>query len=171
MKNSEAIHDLSHGEAVSKIRELVKHNNICLFTSNLTTLPLQTRPMAVQEVDDDGNIWFLSSKSSHKNFQVEDDPRVQLMFANRGDNEFLSIYGEATIYTDRNKIEDIWSPIAKAWFKEGKNDPDLSVIKVSPEDAYYWDTKHNKAVSLIKIMASVVSGASMDDGVEGRLRV
>lgn len=169
--HGEMVRDLSHSEAVSKMREIVGHNRICLFTTNLASLPLQTRPMATQEVDDDGNFWFLSSKRSNKNLEVEVDPRVQLMFANAGHSEFLSVYGEAHIYTDKSKIEDVWSPVAKAWFKEGKNDPDLTVIKVVPEDAYYWDTKNSKVVSLIKIMASVVSNASMDDGVEGRLRL
>lgn len=171
MKNEdEDVQHLEHSEAIEKIKELVKHNGICLFTTHLTEVPLQTRPMSVQEVDDDGNFWFLSAKDSNKNWEINEDPRVQLFFANTGSSEFLSVYGHASMYTDRQRIEDIWSPVAKAWFQQGKDDPNISVIKVSPEDAYYWDTKNNKAVSLIKIMASVVGGRTMDDGVEGKMK-
>jgi general stress protein 26 len=172
MKNKEEeVHDLDHHESIDKLKEFVKHNSICMFTTHLTDVPLQSRPMSVQEVDDDGNLWFLSGASSNKNWEVEEDSRVQLIFANQKDYEFLSLYGHATIYTDREKIHEMWSPIAKAWFKEGKNDPEATVIKVTPEDAYYWDTKNNKAVSLFKIMASVVTGRTMDDGEEGRMHV
>ncbi|MEO7834943.1 MAG: pyridoxamine 5'-phosphate oxidase family protein, partial [Ginsengibacter sp.] len=52
-----------------------------------------------------------------------------------------------------------------------KKDPNISVIKVIPENAYYWDTAHGKMISLLKIAASVVSGKTMDDGVEGKLEI
>ncbi len=61
--------------------------------------------------------------------------------------------------------------MVKTWFQEGKDDSSLTIIKVVPQDAYYWDTKNNKLVSLIKIMASVATGKTMDDGVEGKLSV
>jgi general stress protein 26 len=166
----EVVH-LENEESIRKMQELVRHNNICLFTTELSMIPLQTRPMATQEVDDEGNFWFLSSRQSNKNFEVGDDSRVQLFYANKGDVEFLSVYGHAEIYKDSDKIEQHWTPMAKAWFQEGKSDPDLTVIKVTPEDVYYWDTKSGKAVSLIKIMASVVGNRTMDDGVEGKLKV
>jgi general stress protein 26 len=169
MVDNDQVKNLSDNKAVAKLKELVKHNSICLFTTNLNSHPLRTRPMSTKEVDDEGNLWFLSSRSSHKNIDIDDDPNVQLFFSNNSDYEFLSVYGEAAIYTNRDKIEELWSPIVKAWFKEGKDDPDLTAIKVTPRDAYYWDTKNNKLVSIMKIMASVVSGTSMDDGIEGEL--
>jgi general stress protein 26 len=172
MKNeSQEVQHLEHHASIEKFKELVKHNSICLFTTHLTEVPLQTRPMSVQEVDDEGNFWFLSPADSNKNWEVDKDPRVQLFFANKGDYEFLSVYGKATLLNDKQKIEEVWSPVAKAWFQGGKNDPNISVIKVTPEDSYYWDTKNNKAVSLMKIMASVVAGRTMDDGIEGKMKV
>jgi hypothetical protein len=42
---------------------------------------------------------------------------------------------------------------------------------VVPDEAYYWDTKNNKMVSLIKIVGSMFSGKVMDDGVEGAMRL
>ena len=168
---SQPIKNLQRNEAVAKIQELVKHNGICMFTSSIGEVPLQTRPMSTQEVDDDGNFWFFSSKESHKNSELGDDPRVQLLYANTSQSEFLTVYGKATILQDRKKIEEMWSPIVKAWFQEGKDDPDLTLIKVVPESAYYWDSKDNKMISLLKIAASAISGKTMDIGVEGTLQV
>jgi general stress protein 26 len=165
----ENIENLAWEEAIKKMQELVKHNSICLFTTSLTQLPLQTRPMSVQKVCDQGNFWFLSANDSKHNEQIEIDPRVQLFFTNMSDSEFLTIYGPATIITDRAKINEIWSPVAKAWFTEGKDDPRITVIKVTPEDAFYWDTKNGKTVSLLKIMAAAVTGKTADDSVEGKL--
>lgn len=61
--------------------------------------------------------------------------------------------------------------LGKTWFTEGTDDPVLTIIKVVPSDVHYWDNKHNKMVSLIKIMAGAVSCKTMDDIVEGPISV
>lgn len=165
------IRNLSQEEAINKFQELVKHESTCLFTTKLTEIPLTTRPMGVQKVSDDGNFWFLSSSESDKNKEILIDPRVQLFFINKSDYEFLSVFGRASITRDREKIDELWNDIARAWFPEGKEDPRVTVIKVAPEEGFYWDTKSGKIVSLIKILASAVTGKTLEEGVEGTLSV
>ncbi|HLP19724.1 MAG TPA: pyridoxamine 5'-phosphate oxidase family protein, partial [Chitinophagales bacterium] len=79
--------------------------------------------------------------------------------------------GRAEIIVDAAKAEELWTPLAKAWFQGGPTDPELTLIKVSPEQAYYWDTKSNKMVSMMKILISTVTGNKNDDGVQGKLTV
>jgi len=163
--------NLANKDAIDKLKELATTADICMFTTSLNELPLSSRPMSTGGVDEEGNIWFLSRKSSTKNKQIAADERVQLFYASKGNSEYMSVFGIASVSYDRQKAEEIWSTIAKAWFTEGLDDPELSVIKVVPQDVYYWDTKHNKLVALLKIAAAVVTGHTMDDGVEGELRV
>lgn len=164
------IKNLSQQEAIDKFKQLVKHESICLFTTQLTQVPLTTRPMGVQKVCDQGNFWFLSSSDSDKNAEIAIDNRVQLFFVNTSDYEFLSVYGTASISRDQQKIDEFWSDMNKAWF-EGKDDPRITVIKVTPEEGFYWDTKNGKLVSMIKILASAVSGKTLEEGVEGTISV
>jgi general stress protein 26 len=171
MEHKENTEDLFGPEAIQKIKELVKEQSICHFVSNLSSRPLSTRPMAAQEVDDNGIIWFFSAKDSDKNHDIHNDNDVQLLFSNPENSEYLSIYGKAWIILHKEKAKKIWTPIAKAWFKEGVDDPELTLLKVVPEEAYYWDTKNNKVVSMFKILASVVTGKTADDGVQGELKV
>lgn len=165
------IKNLTHQEAIVKFKELIKHQPTCLFTTRLTQVPLTTRPMSVQKVCDQGNFWFLSSSESDKNAEIAIDERVQLFFLNTSDYEFLSVYGKATISRDKQKIDELWNDIAKAWFEDGKEDKRVTVIKVTPEEGFYWDTKNGKLVSMIKILASAVTGKTMEEGVEGTIRV
>ena len=170
MKDDEnKIKNLSHDDAIKKMKELAEKENICMFVTKLSDIPLNGRPMATQQVDDKGNFWFFSASTSDKNRDIVSDERVQLFYANKGSSEYLSVYGKAEIVYDMAKNEELWNPMVKAWFKEGKDDPELTLIKVTPEDAYYWDTKNNKLVSLLKIVGSVVSGKTLDDSVEGKL--
>jgi general stress protein 26 len=163
------IQDLSGSEALKKLKDLAE--GICMFTTFTDSRPVPSRPMALQGVDDSGALYFFSAASSDKNKELATDPSVQLFFCKEGPSEYLSIYGKATISRDRQKIEEYWNAFIKVWFQGGKDDPDLTVIRVQPETIQYWDTKNNRMVSLLKMAASMVTGKTMDDGVEGTLTV
>jgi general stress protein 26 len=126
--------------------------------------------MSVQSVDDNGELWFLSGRDSDKNESISRDPRVQLMFANPDKYEFLSLEGTAAIHTDRAYREKYWTELAKAWFKGGIDDPNLSVLQVTPAEGYYWDTKSGKTMTLFKILAGALTGKDTDGGVSGKLK-
>ncbi len=163
--------DLRKEEAIDKLQELAKDINICMFCTDLYQQPFSTRPMAVREVDEKGDLWFISSASSDKNSEIKEDENVQLIFSKPSSTQFLSLYGKATIYRDQQKIKDLWTPIANAWFEEGKNDPDVTVIKVNPSEAYYWDTPNGKMITLLKIATAAVTGKTMDTGEQGKLEI
>jgi len=169
--NTSTIKNLTQQQAIEKFQDLVKHEPICLFTTSLTQIPLRTRPMSVQKVCDQGNFWFISSSESDKNDEISNDPNVQLFFSNTSNYEFLTVNGKASITRDRAKIDELWNDIAKAWFPEGKDDPRVTIIKVTPEEGFYWDTKDGKLVSMIKILASAATGKTLVEGVEGTLSV
>ncbi len=163
--------NLNNKDAVKKLKELSESARICMFCTELSTLPNNARPMSLQECDDEGNLWFISSNDSNKNFEIKEDNRVQLYFMNNGSSEYLSIYGKAFIYTDKTTIEEKWSVFANAWFEEGKEDPKVSIIRVTPDETYYWDTKAGKFVSMLTFITAAVTGNKTDnsDGVEGNL--
>ncbi len=67
-KNNE---NLVAKDAIEKLKELVKHESICFFCTQLSQQPITTRPMSTQQVDDQGNIWFMSSIKSNKNAEIK----------------------------------------------------------------------------------------------------
>lgn len=163
--------DLYDEKAVEKIKKLVKDITSCMFCTKVTDIPFRTRPMATVDVDEEGNLWFFSSTSSDKNDEIKNDDLVQLLYAKNSDSHFLTVTGRAKILKDHSKIDELWSSMIKAWFPDGKDDPDLSLIKVVPEEAHYWDTVHGKMITLLKIATAVASGNRVDEGIEGKIKV
>ena len=164
-----ATQNLINTDGIEKLQTLTKSATTCLMTTSLQNRPLSTRPMSTLQVDDDGNFWFFSQKTSQKNSELRENPEIQLFYTNMSSSEYLTVYGHASISRNEAKIEELWSPISKAWFSRGKEDPELTVLKVTPLEAYYWDTKHNKMVQLVKILAGSIIGRPLDDGIEGRI--
>jgi len=162
--------DLVRAEAVEQIRRIASDQ-----TAMLCTFPepgrMKTRPMATLAIDPDGTLWFLSSRFSDKNREIEANPTVQLVYSNPAKSEFLSVDGLATISRDPSKIDALWTPIARNWFPDGRDDPGITLISVLPVSGYYWDTRNNRAVQLLKIAIGAVTGLALDDGIEGSLKV
>ncbi len=164
--------DLFGEEAKKKIKDLTDSAKTCFFCTHIEAeRPFATRPMSVQKLDDEGNFWFLSANDSRKNADVQSDQKVQLLFQGSSYSEFLNIYGTATISQDKEKIKDLWEPVLKTWFTEGIDDPRISVIKVEPTEGYYWDNKHGNAVAFVKRLAGAAVGQTIDDSIEGKLKV
>jgi len=125
--------------------------------------------MSPQKIDDNGDLWFLSANDSHKNQEISTDPMVQLLFQGSAHSDFLNVYGIAEISEDKEKIKELWQPILKTWFTEGIDDPRITVVKVSPTQGYYWDTKHGNAVAFAKQLVGAAIGKTLDDSIEGKL--
>ncbi|MEP6751059.1 MAG: pyridoxamine 5'-phosphate oxidase family protein [Bacteroidota bacterium] len=160
--------NLGQQEALEEIQALVKEIDTCMFCT-YSGGKLKSRPMSVRTIDEEGTLWFLSDRNSDKNSEIKIDSNVDLLFAG-GHEKYLALHGEAEISFDKAKIKELWNPIIKIWFPGGVDDPAISVIKVKYDDGYYWDTKHGHMVSLLKMVKSLVTGTSGDDGIEGSLK-
>lgn len=165
------IKDLGRQKAQDKMKEMAEDAKLCMFVTAFNHAPFHVRPMAVQEVEEDGHVWFFSGADTQKNADIRLDNRVQLIFSNRPSSEFMSLYGTAEIVKDKQKAKDLWNVFLTTWFPGGVDDPNLTMIRFTPSEGHYWDTKNNKMVQSIKIAIGAIRGKMMDDGVEGEMKL
>ena len=157
--------------AVERITDTVEKAQTCFFCTHAPGHPTRgVRPMAVRDVDEAGNLWFLSADDSHKNLELETDTRVHLYFQGAPHSDFLHLTGTATVSRDKEKIKELWSPLVKNWFTAGIDDPRITVIKVTPTEGYYWDNKHGSTFAGVKMLIGAAIGKTLDDSVEGKVR-
>lgn len=162
--------NLQNEEALKKFKKLVTDINTCMFiTDNRDSN--HTRPMATIEVEDNGTLWFFTDIRSIKVEEVSADHNVHLVYAHPGKESYLDVWGHATVVKDKQAIVDKWSPLVKAWFPDGIDDPNLGLLKVEPNNLYYWDAESGKMVQFLKMAASVVTGKTLADGTEGKLQL
>lgn len=163
--------DLNGAKAIKKMAGLIKAAQTCFFCTTERGGKVDARPMSVLQVDEQGNLWFLSADDSHKNQELQDNPAVRLFFQGSPHSEFLHLEGSASVSRDKAKIKELWKFVLKTWFTEGEDDPRITVIKVAPSHGYYWDTKHGNAVAGVKMMIGATLGVTLDDSIEGELNV
>jgi general stress protein 26 len=154
------------------MRDIIDTAKTCFFCTVVPAGdPGGARPMSVLNMDDGGHLWFLSASDSHHNRELARDPSVRLYFQGSAHSDFLTLNGHATVSTDRAKIEELWEPTFKTWFTGGLDDPRITVLRVTPTDGYYWDTKHGTFVAGVKMLIGATLGKTMDDSIQGKLSV
>jgi general stress protein 26 len=123
---------------------------------------LRARPMSAYLKRDQNAIYFLTDARRHKDEEITRNPGVNLSFANASDQKYLSITGTAIVSNDRARIKELFSTTAKAWWNSA-DDPNIRVLKITPDDAEFWDMP-GSVISYVKMAAAAVTGSRPNIG-------
>ncbi len=141
-----------------KIWALIKDARVAMLTSE-DDGRLRSRPMvASQKHFDDGCLWFFTRADSPKADQVKREHQVNAAYASAPDNSFVSLSGEASLVFDRGDIDAHWNDMLKAWFPDGKSDPNLALLKVDVHQAEYWDAPGSRMVVAFDYLKARITG-------------
>ncbi|MHA4895858.1 pyridoxamine 5'-phosphate oxidase family protein [Pedobacter sp. PWIIR3] len=158
-------------EALEKIKEIISQTDTCFFCTEAATGPSNgVRPMSIQQVDDEGNLWIVIANDSHTHEEIGLDSRVKLYFQASKHSDFLYFTADAELVDDKAKVKELWSPLMKTWFTEGEDDPRIALVKITPSDGYYWDNKHGNFVAGVKMLVGAAIGKTLDDSIEGKIQ-
>ena len=163
--------NLSNKDALKKFKAIVEDVKTCMFITNTAGTDEHTRPMATIQTDEDGTLWFYTDVRSVKVEEVSDEHKVHLVYAHPGKSAYLDVWGNARVITDKQEVVDKWSPVVKAWFPDGIADPNLALLKVQPNEIYYWEAESGKMIQFFKMAASIVTGKRLAEGAEGSLNI
>lgn len=153
---------------IEKIKELVSRSRVCMM-GTLEDGFIRFRPMSHVDIDDEGNIWFFTSKDSWKAEDIQRNPTVQLIYLKENDSIYLSMEGMAQMVFDQQRMKELFNPFVKAWFPKGMKDPSLALLKVHPIGIEYWANDDSKILTYIKMLSSAVTGSQPSVGEYDRL--
>lgn len=135
-------------DPVAKLNELTKGINFAMLTTIRSDGSLHSCPMAPQDVDADGTLWFFSDTNTDKVEALRTNRRVNLAYSDAGSERYISISGKCELVRDHVKTQELWKPLYKTWFAKGIDDPDLILLKVYVQEAEYWDAPQGRMVQL-----------------------
>lgn len=162
---------LSGPEGMKKIGELIKDVRVCVLTTAASDGSFDSRPMATQETDFDGTVWFLTRLESGKVQEIRNDAHVTLLYSHPSNHSYVAAKGRAQISHDKAKIHELWNPMLRAWFPEGEDDSLIALLKVSVEEAAYWSVSANKLVFELRYLARALTGGNVDVGEQGKVLI
>ena len=162
MKTTTASHD---HEA---LWELIKDIKFAMLTHRHSDGSLQGHPLTTQNksIDEGATLYFFVSAKSELSGRLREDGNVNVSYANPESDSYVSIAGTAQFSSDLATKERLWSPMAKAWFPGGVNDPDPALLEIKISHAEYWDVKDSQVTQLFKMAKAALSGERANLEVE-----
>jgi general stress protein 26 len=153
-----------HEAEVKKVAELIKGIKFAMLTTAEEDGSLRSRPMATQQLEFDGTLWFFTSSATAKVSEINRDRHVNVSFADPDRQVYVSASGIARLVRDRKKIEELWNPVYNAFFPKGLDDPELALLQVAVETAEYWNSPGG---SLARAFRFIKAAATHDPSAMG----
>jgi general stress protein 26 len=160
---------VSHQDDVKKVADLLSDMRFAMLTTVDADGTLISRPMAVQEVEFDGDLWFFAEEGSRKVRHVQTLPKVHASFSSG--STWVSVAGTATVVRDRAKNKELWNAGVEAWFPDGPDSGTVVLLKVRAETAEYWNTPGGRLATLVSFAKAKATGTAYDGGENDVVRL
>jgi general stress protein 26 len=149
---------LYNQEQIQTIASKIKDVPFGMFTTVDQSDVMSSRPLTTQQIDSEGNMWFFTSDEAAFTHDLEQHPTVNISFSRPEQSLYLSISGQAVLVKDPRKARELWTPLVKAWFPGGVDDPHLAMIRLKIQTAEYWDAGTSKMKQLLALAKAAITG-------------
>lgn len=161
--------DAQRSADLTKLGELIDGIEVAMLTTRAADNSMVSRPLQTLKLDANGDLVFFTAMDSHKVEELRANPGVNLAYSNPHKQCYVSVRGEARIDHDRPTIEELWSPVQRVFFPQGKDDPNLAVLRVHVRDAAYWESSGNFVGRALNFARAMLSDRPADLGEHGKL--
>ena len=155
-----------NAQNIDRVWELMKKITFAMLVTRDGD-KLRARPMSAYLERDANAIYFLTDARRHKDEEIAQNSSINLSFADASSQKYVSLTGTAAVSNDRAKIKQLFSTEAKAWW-DSADDPNIRVLKVTPDDAEFWDSP-GTVISYVKMAAAAVTGTRPEIGDNRRV--
>lgn len=152
---------------VAKVAELIRDFRFAMVTTVNTLGELVARPMTVQEAEFDGDLWFIAARDSHEIAELDVNPVAGVSFASN--DTWVSLTGTAKQVDDPARLAEYWNPWVEAWFPDGPEDPNVTLVKFTASGAEYWDSPGGRIASAVNFVKSKLTGSTADVGENAKV--
>ncbi|KQS66632.1 pyridoxamine 5'-phosphate oxidase family protein [Modestobacter sp. Leaf380] len=149
-------------DSTRKVSGLLSDQRLGMLTTTDRDGTLISRPMALQEVEFDGDLWFFAARDSRKVAHITANPHVNVAVGSG--STWISLTGTAAVVTDDAKKKELWNSGVAAWFPDGPDDDEIVLIKVDGDSAEYWDTPGGRVSTLLSFAKAKVTGEAYSGG-------
>jgi general stress protein 26 len=147
-----------------KVAGMIRDSKLAMLTTTAPDGTLTSRPMALQETDFDGSLWFFIEHNSRKVAHITAQPQVNVTVSAPVSATWVSLTGTATEVDDPARKQKLWNAGVEAWFPDGSDDPNIRLLKVEALSAEYWDSPSGRLATLISFAKAKITGEKYSGG-------
>jgi len=124
-------------EAEERLWEIIDEAEVSLVITQGDRGFPHCRPMTLLGYEEDGTLWFATSRSSRKVSEIDRNPKVTVCFLAFEGGAYAQMFGKAEIAEDPELKAELWM---EEWgeYWESPDDPDYVLLLVRVDKAEYY---------------------------------
>jgi general stress protein 26 len=150
-----------------KVAELITGQRFGFLTTITMDGRLTSRPMTLQQVEFDGDLWFFAERDSNPVEHIKASPQVNVGVGSGG--TWVSLTGDAVVVEDVAKKRELWNSAVEAWFPQGPDDDSVVLLKVEADSAEYWDSPGGRLATAFSFVKAKVTGERIEGGENAKV--
>ncbi|MCA0420122.1 MAG: pyridoxamine 5'-phosphate oxidase family protein [Proteobacteria bacterium] len=123
---------------------------------------VKTRPMSGHLDRDHHRLLFIT----HRHTGIIG---VCVAISHENRNFYTAISCSASEVPSRETLRQVWTPMASAWFPNGPDDPDATLLALTPTSAEIWDGPSSSVLVAFKLATAKILGRTPDLGVNATI--
>jgi general stress protein 26 len=151
----------SPAEVEAKLWKAIEHHRTGML--GLVGSHQHFQPMTGFAEPETGTIWFFVSRDNDL-MEAADGGGAEVMFTFQSREVYACISGRLRVDTDPGRIDRFWNASVAAWYPGGKDDPDLTLLRLDAGDAAVWLVEGGLVKYLLEVAKANASKTTPDVG-------
>lgn len=153
----------SDQDAKDQLWQQLEDGRLCMLW--IPSTDQHPQPMTLYADSKARAIWFITSSDTDLATAVGSGVEAWLTFASKDQDFQASLAGHMEFSQDRDKLDEIWTVAAGAWFEQGRDDPKVRLLKLSPKSASVWASDSNAILVGLKLLRAGISDGQSDPDI------
>jgi general stress protein 26 len=138
-----------------RVRALIQRAGVAMLVTIDEQAAPVGRPMLPLWLDKDPCLYFLTHQTTRKVGHIAAHPHVGLTIVNAGC--YFVLTGIAAASREPELIQRLWKPTYRAWFPDGANDREATVLRVAVDRVDYWEPPRSRLIRVAQAIKAVIT--------------
>lgn len=161
--------DLKRAETDAKTQLFDEIDEIHAGMLGIAGANLHMQPMSPQLDRDTDTIWFFAKKNAEMVEAIKPGSHAHFCVVGKKHDYHACLAGPISVELQTAKRDEYWNGVVEAWFEDGKDDPQLTMLKLKLDDAKIWASTDSALKFGWEIAKANVSDSDPDVGVTKHL--
>jgi general stress protein 26 len=155
-------------ELQQSVWDALERHPVCMVTTVVDGL-IRTRPMSGHVDRDNHRLLFVTHRQNGLLAAALAPTGLSIAVSEEDRNFYASVRCAAAEIEDRDLISRIWTPVTSAWFAGGPEDPDATLLALTPVSAEIWNGPSSGVLVAFKLATAKILGRAPDLGVNATI--
>jgi general stress protein 26 len=129
------------------------------------------QPMTAFCEPENGQIWFYARNDSDLAHAIGSGTEAMFIVQAKDQAFQACIGGRLEVQPDRERINRYWGPVVAAWYPGGRDDPNITLLRLAARDAQVWLSESGPLKFAWEIAKANLSQATPDLGETATLNL